>query len=115
MNVKLFEVRDRATLMPVMAVRLTPVNKAESWLLARSGFGETLFTQMEYILLSGIEGGFGKLISDPYDHDISELREAHVHILKNWEELDHGAVIDLEFIRGEVKEPKKSDRLNNDY
>ena len=39
METKLFEIRDAATFIPIMAVRFTPAGEAEQFLLARAGYG----------------------------------------------------------------------------
>jgi hypothetical protein len=36
-----------------------------------------------------------------------------VFVWKNWEVLENGAVIDSEYIRGESKQPKVKQRLEN--
>ena len=39
------------------------------------------------------------------------MGSAHRHIELNWDTLNSGDVIDVEFIRGEVDAPKVSERL----
>ena len=39
------------------------------------------------------------------------MKEAHAYIAGHFEELESGAVIDVEFILGETAEAKKSERL----
>ena len=109
MNVKLFEVRDRATLIPVMATQLTAANEAERKLLQHAGYGDSVLDHQEYILVGDIDGGGGECHSDPFKHKLRELREAHQYILDNWYGLDHGSVIDLEYIRHEKPQPSISD------
>ena len=38
------------------------------------------------------------------------MTAAHEWLLKNFDEVDDGAVLDVEFILGETKEPKVSER-----
>jgi hypothetical protein len=41
MTTKAFEIRDRATFIPAIAVRLDPADERERYLIARCGFGVT--------------------------------------------------------------------------
>ena len=122
MEVKLFEVRDRATFMPVMAIRLTKLltgdspdytdkqEEAERFLLARAGYGTEHGVQEKYILLLPLAGGHGTWTSDPYD-ERPTLQQAHLHILNNWNWLKTGDVIDVEYITGQTSSPKVSERI----
>ena len=112
MNVKVLEVRDRATMIPVMAVQLGAANNTERWLLMVAGYGYSTDDHKGYILLCQINGGRGEMVSDPFMHKMPEMQQAHIYIQDHWAELDHGAVIDLEFLRGEKDKPAISDRIN---
>ena len=48
MQVKLFEVRDSATFIPAIAIKLSARNEAEHFLLFRSGYGNTTLN-LDYI------------------------------------------------------------------
>lgn len=111
-NMKIFEVRDRATLMPTLALKFNAANENEKWLLMTAGYGYSAEDQGEYILVGPIDGGHGDMTTDPFEHRSREMREAHLYIRDHWTELDHGAVIDLEFLRGEKDKPAISDRIN---
>lgn len=111
-RMKIFEVRDRATLIPTVAFKFNAANKNEKWLLMTAGYGYSTEDQGEYIMVGPIEGGRGVMSTDPFKHKSMEMREAHLYILNHWTELDHGAVIDLEFLRGEKDKPAISDRIN---
>jgi hypothetical protein len=107
-NTKMFEIRDRSTFIPVLAVNLWPKDERDLYLLSRAGYGSTPDRQGEYILLARIDGGNGKAACDPYDwaDGARTLQVAHDYIIKNWNTLPNGAVVDVEYILGETKEPK---------
>lgn len=108
MTAKLFEVRDRATFLPVLAVLVEPASEQEHYLLRRAGYsgkpGEV------YVIMAGLDGGLDKATSDPYDWDNRTRQVAHDFIIKHWDQLTTGAVIDVEWILGEAPFPKASER-----
>lgn len=108
MEVKLFELRDRGTMVPVVAIKVAARSEAEHFLLRHSGYG----LPSDLILMGGLAGGEDKLTCDPYDWGGNGTRlTAHVYIQKHWAELASGQVICTEFIRGERETPKVSERL----
>lgn len=113
MESKIFEVRDVGTFMPVLAVRLEPSNKADHYLLARSGYGATAHEQGDYIMLWRLQGGGPSIATtDYYEHlPHGTIQAAHAHIEKNWHELESGAVVDVEFIAGKTALPKQSESV----
>ena len=115
MESKLFEIRDRATFIPILAVRLTPASEAERYLLARSGYGLDPDYQGAYVILCRIVGGASQAHTTPdawgRGQGTRTLSTAHHYIINNWEELTSGDVVDVEFILGETSEPKVSERL----
>ncbi len=115
MEIKLFEIRDTATFIPVMAVRLTPYSREEMYLLGRAGYGQDAETQGRYVLLWRIAGEVHEATCDPYqwpgNPGVRTLPQAHQHIIDNWIELESGDVIDVEFILGETDAPKVSERV----
>lgn len=113
MNCKMFEIRDRGTFIPVLAVQLGSNEEAERWLTAKAGFGGTVLDQEAYILLCQITGGEPmQAHTDPYawGQNPRTYHVAHVYIRQNWDNLETGAVIDVEFILGERVAPKVSER-----
>jgi hypothetical protein len=112
MRVKMFELRDRATFIPALAINLSPRNEAERYLLLRAGYGETKEDHEEYVLLCRIEGGRGMATCDPYNWTGNRtLHVAHQHIIEHFSDLESGDVIDVEFILGETERPKEPERL----
>ena len=109
MEAKTFEIRDAATFIPVLAIRLKPGNEVDRYLLSRAGYGKYGDSQKRYVVLWRLEGGHAS-----YDeHSWGSARTmgaAHKHILHAWDRLESGAVIDVEHILGETDEPKLSER-----
>lgn len=114
MIAKLFEVRDRGTFMPVLAVQLLPSNEADRYLLGRSGYTLLAETQANYVVLSKIDGGEDRHMNyDPYAWKTETLRQAHRYISSKFGDLESGSVIDVEFITGRTTELKISERLTS--
>lgn len=108
MEAKTFEIRDKATFIPILAVKLNPVTDMDRYLLARAGYGVTVEQQSEYVQLCRIAGGEGKSDCDPYGWGNRTMTTAHDFIIKNWEALASGCVIDVEYILGERDKPQIS-------
>lgn len=111
MITKVLEIRDRNTFIPVLAVQLMAEHEQERYLLARAGYGRTAEAQRKYILLCRIAGGSGKCSSDVYEWGDRTMQVCHDYIEKNWDSLEPGAVIDVQYLLGETKEPKVSERV----
>lgn len=107
MKTKLFEVRDRATFIPVFAILMEPTNNYQGYLLRRSGYGPGI-----NLVMVG-RCGSGPAHYDPYrqENGARTMRVAHQYIMENFHELNDGDVIDVEFILGESKEKKISERF----
>lgn len=163
MEVKLFEICDKATFIPAMAVKLTARDDHEMYLLRRAGYGKeqiagiTTGTQLRcvicgymigaglaeellaknsggvecpnhrdnpwymkpesgtkdydgepYVMLWRLEGGPAEY--DPYAWSNRTMATAHQHIVDFWQRLESGDVVDVQYILGETKEAKKSER-----
>lgn len=112
--VKLFEIRDAGTTMPIIAIKPDPHNEVERWLYATAGYGTEVEGQGEYVLLAPMHAGEGLLVCDPFKHpgapNTRTLPTAHRYIITNWNVLQSGDVVDVEFILGETKEAKTTDR-----
>jgi hypothetical protein len=112
MKAKTFEVRDRGTFIPVLAVKLEPACERDRYLLARAGYGTAPERQSEYVVVWPLIGGIATY--DEYGHALAPivrtLPEAHVYIRDHFDVLESGAVIDVEFILGETAKPKVSEQ-----
>lgn len=120
MDAKLFEIRDRATCIPAMAIRLRNRTPKEFHLLRRAGYGAKQIGGPEdapgklakglepYVLLCGLSDH--QIEYDPYGwRGARTMPVAHKHIIEHWAELTSGDVIDVEFILGERSEPNASE------
>lgn len=110
LDAKSFEIRDRATAIRAIGIRLAPYEfpdgSADRYLMRRAGYGEPL------VLLTKMDGGsFAEY--DPNAWREPTMKTAHKYITERWSDLESGAVIDCEFIRGETSEPKVSERFTD--
>lgn len=113
MTTKLFELRDRATFIPVAVIKIDPANEAERYLLRRAGYN-TLPSDL--VIMVGLCGGIGQATCDPHDWTANGTRTrfvAHEYIAIHFDDLETGAVIDVEFLVGETKEAKISERITH--
>jgi len=108
MQVKLFELRDSKTFIPIIAVRDDGRgNEGERYLVRRAGLhGSDGYPP---VLLTRLTGG-GNAESDPYAWGDRTFQTAHIHLEKNFDAMQSGDVIDVEFILGETTEEKVSER-----
>lgn len=107
MIIKLLEVRDRATFLPVFAISTEPSNPEQSYLLGRCGFRSG-----DAVIIARLNGERPSS-ADAYFWGDRTMQTAHLYIEENFHELEDGDVIDVEFILGETTEKKTSER--NDY
>lgn len=105
MKVKCLEIRDRATFIPVICIEPEPENSSQDYLLRRDGYANS-----DCIIM--IDSGCRGVENDPYDwNDARTKRVAHHWIQENWKNLADGDVVDVEFILGESKTKKTSERF----
>lgn len=109
MITKLFQVRDRATNMSVMAVKLGDEESSyENHILAHAGYGLDPKERSEgnYVILVDLNGGRIAACGDPFSWEFISpgrtLREAHLYLLTHFDELQSGDVIDVEYINNET-------------
>lgn len=103
---KAFEIRDAATFIPVIATALRSERPEEAYLLGRAGF----LTYNPPVVMVTRLNDFNSA-HDPCDWMNRTMRVAHDYIDQHLDELETGAVIDVQFILGERSEPKASERL----
>ena len=99
MTTKFLEIRDRATMIPALAIALSKADSPIAW---RAGFGDRLCVLL--VKLADVTVQY-----DPYAWPLSRgrtMRAAHLAILEHWEVLENGDVVDVEFINGETDTPK---------
>lgn len=111
MQTKTFEIRDRATFIPALAIRYDaadlqrdPHVRALWW---RVGFGPSHGPYIILVKLSDQEA-----TSDPFEWADRTMTTAHRHIEATpWDELKDGQVVDVEFILKETDAPKTSEAV----
>lgn len=114
MQIKLFEIRDRATFIPAMATKLESRAEEETFLLSRAGFGLEPNDFTRYVFLTMLEGM--RTNYDVYNWTNSRtMGIAHQYIIDNWSILKSGDVICVETILGEIETPKSSERLDSQF
>lgn len=124
MIIKLLEVRDRGTFIPVIAIAMVvespgtipqEAREARRWLLRRCGYAEDdrhpTITLASLAATRTADRPSGKTFcADPHDWGDRTYHVAHVYIERNWHDLKDGDVVDVEFILGETAAPKQSER-----
>lgn len=114
MTTKTFEVRDRGTFVPMMAIRLDPADERDRWLLARAGYGRSPETQREYVILLNLtDGGRGTYDPAGWETRARTFPIAHQYIIDNFDALGNGSVICVEHILGERESPKVSEQVTH--
>ena len=116
MDVKMIEIRDRATFIVAVAVRLTSGSPREFYLLRRAGYSAEQIARRDnrtppYVLLTRAEGGDSNY--DQFSWGNRTMFAVHDHLINHWNEITSGDVIDVEFFLGETSEPKISEEFTN--
>lgn len=113
MQVKLFEVRDRATMIAAIAVRASLADKQ----------GDDLDARRFLLGNAGFNGGgddvvfFGRLDDMKLTYRTEDWKgsrtmgAAAAHVAQNFDALTDGQVIDVRVLLGEEAEPARSDRF----
>jgi len=115
MKAKALEIRDTGTFIAALAVDMNPdgelwaVGEAQRYLLRRCGYA---CDGRPNIVLTRLDGN-GKATNDPYEWGGRTWPVAHNHIIENWDSLNDGDVVDVEFILGETAAPKQSERATS--
>jgi hypothetical protein len=110
MTSKTVEIRDVATFIPALAIRLDPATERDRYLLARAGYPREPQRQAEFIVLMRLAGGNGQATCDPYDWTNRTMHVAHQWLLEHFEEIESGAVVDVEYLLGLRPAPKLSEQ-----
>lgn len=108
MQVKIIEVRDEGTFIPMLCVDMNPDNDVQRYHLRRCGYpcGGTPNIAITHLSCDG-----GEMCNDPYHWGGRTRPVAHNYIIENWATLSDGDVVDVQFIIGETDKPKVSERL----
>lgn len=111
MQVKVLEVRDIATFIPIVCVKPIPVNEEQKYLLQRDGYVGDASERCVIVIKAQCRG----VSYDPYNWPGGSrtMPSAHLYIEQHWDELKDGDVVDVQHILGETPEPKKSERFTD--
>lgn len=103
MESKFIEIRDSGTFIPALAVQ---ISRGDGYLAGRAGFGDPC------VLLVHLTGN--RCACDPFGWDGTgrTMTVAHQWIEQHWQELNDGAVVDVEFILGKRDTPKVSEQFS---
>ena len=108
LETKTFEIRDKGTFIPAIGIKVDitrmPFDSRDRWLMKRAGYGP----DNSLVLLTRLDGG--KSTHDPYDWGDRTWHSAHMYIQNSWDELESGAVIDVQYILRETSVPKLSEQ-----
>lgn len=107
METKILELRDRGTFIPILCIRLLPDTARENYLLRRAGFAFAP-PLVQLVNLTTGQGGW-----DEYEigRGARTLPIALQHIRSNWDDIENGEVVDVQYILGETEAPKISEEL----
>ena len=105
METKVFEILDRMTCIPAIAVHVAPTATRDTAILRRLGYRSSGTTLLCYLAT-------GRACTDPRDWGDRTMRTAHIHIEAYWPDLRSGDVVDVEHILGETDTPKASELLD---
>jgi len=110
MEVKVLEVRDKMTFMPVLAIWFNTTDSREHWLLHRAGF----HTPTDYLMVAPLTD-LHRATTDPFDHSNARtMRTLHQHLYDHWSTIKTGDLIDIEVVLGEKTTPKVSEQVAED-
>lgn len=109
MQVKILEVRDEATFLPVLCIDMNPGDDdAARYLLRRCGYPCTGEPNIAFVP-ARCDGD--KCTNDPFAWGDRTRNTAHAWIIANWGNLKSGDVVDVSYILGETAAPKVSERV----
>lgn len=119
MRVKLLEIRDEGTFMPMLCVDMNPADsmfammapeeyEKRRYLLRRCGYA---CDGKPNVAITLLDANGDSCSNDPHYWGNRTRQAAHSYIIDHWDELRDGDVVDVQFILGETTEPKKSERI----
>ena len=103
MNTKMFEVRDSGTCIPVLALKMEASGLIEDRFMWRCGYprdGSAVIV---------MELNNQKANVDPYAWGGRTMPVAHNYIYDNFNQLNHGQVVDVRVILGEEEQPAEAE------
>lgn len=109
MIAKALELRDEGTFIALLAVDMNPSDRAQHYLLRRVGYP---CDERPNVVITKLSADGDRACNDPYYWKDRTFRTAHIYIIEHWNELSDGDVVDVQFILGETKTPKVSERVS---
>ncbi len=109
MITKTIEIRDAMTFIPALAIKMvpTPGNDADFFLLGRAGFvSEFIGVRIMLIWIARARAEWY-----PNAWNSRTLLVAHQYVEDHFDELESGAVVDVEYILKWTAKPKESERI----
>jgi hypothetical protein len=106
-NVKMVEIRDRATCIPALAILMIPESQDEVHLMKQTGY---VFSHPCVMLISIEAPWHSARTWDEWRNSPRTMPTAHKFIEENFHDIKDCQVVDVEFLLGEVSEPCKSCR-----
>ena len=105
-NIKVVEIRDRATFIPAFAIKMLPSDEKELFLFKGAGYG----VLHPCVMLVSIKAPWQSArCSDDWKSNMGRtMYVAHQWIENNFDEIENCQVIDVEFLLKEVDKPCKS-------
>lgn len=124
MQVKILELRDAGTFIPLLCVDMNPdiaplhardfdsepQEYVQRYYLRRMGYP---CDGRPNIAIAHLSAGGQPFSNDPYSWGGRTYPVAHAHIIEHWDELKDGDVICVETILGERATPKISERMTS--
>lgn len=116
MLAKALELRDKGTFIPLLAVNMNPTlhggslsQRCQQYLLRRCGYP---CDGTPNVVITHMSADGKPASNDPYYWGGRTMPVAHNYIIEHWDSLNDGDVIDVQFILGETKMPKISERIS---
>lgn len=109
MEIKLIEIRDSATFIPAIAIKMGANDSAEHYLLSRSGYGTTNEDMSKYVFLARLQEMQFQYETFMWG-DARTMPVIHEYLQKRWEDVESGQVLDVQYILMENPQPKVSER-----
>lgn len=107
-TIKMVEIRDRGTLIPAYAIEMIPRDDKERYLMRHCGYRSVMCPC--FLLISIQQPSYSAKCSDEWPDNSRTMRTAHKYIEENFDSIQNGDVIDVEFILGEVDKPCESNQ-----
>ena len=103
-NIKIVEIRDRATLIPAFAIRMLPRTEEELFLFTEIGYRS--LKDPCILLVSMQMPSYSARYSGDWPEGVGRTMPiAHKWIEEHFDEIQSCQVIDVEFLQGEVDRP----------